>query len=110
MFRKINDGGISDEEFLSYGSTHTPRCWKALEEYVIPKYVAFYIAIGYYDSSLWESSFRQYFNSAVDVFNIELINPNKAIKKTKKILKDIYLLEVVEENPVLKVRELSNKN
>lgn len=109
MFRKVNDGNISDEEFLSYGSTHTPKCWRALEECVIPKYVAFYIAVGYYDSSLWESSFSQHFNSAIDIFNIKLKNQNKVIRETKRILKTIYSLEIVEESPILKVRELSSQ-
>lgn len=106
MFRKVIDGNISDEEFDKYGSSLPAICCKYLEQYVIADYIAFYIATGYYHSSLWESSFIQHFNSAADMFNLSLEDKSQVIKDTKKALKIKYSLEIIEEKPILKVKEI----
>ena len=46
----------------------TYTCYKYLEDYVIAKYVAFYISSEYHNNSLGTNSFMQHFNSAADIF------------------------------------------
>lgn len=106
MFRKVINEEITDEELFRYGTSHIDMCNAYLEEFVIPDFVAYYIACGYYHSSLWESSFRQHFNSGADVFNLTLSDPRKVMDETIKILKVKYSLKVVNENPVLQVMEI----
>ena len=40
-----------------------------LENYIIPEVVAFYIASSFYRSVWCEGNFKQFFNSALDIFN-----------------------------------------
>ena len=96
---------ISDEEFEKIELPHVELCSTYAEEYLIPDYVAFYIATGYYQNALWENSIMQHFNSAADMFNVTLQNKNNAIENVKKILKLKYSLEVVEEYPILKLKK-----
>ncbi len=106
MFRKVIKGNISNDEYDKYGSSHSIMCSKYLEHYVIADYIAFYLANGYYHSSLWESSFMQHFNSAADMFNLSFMNKDKVIEDTKRALKIKYSLEIIEEKPILKVKEI----
>ena len=44
-----------------------------LEEYVVPKVIAFYIASSFYRNAMWEATFEQHFNSALNEV-VDLIN------------------------------------
>ncbi len=106
MFRKIIDGEITDEDLDAVKYPHTEICHQYLEKYVVADYIAFYIATGYYHSALWESSFKQHFNSAADIFNISLEDKDMVIAKVKEILNIKYSLHIIEENPKLKLDKL----
>lgn len=106
MFRKRTGRDISDEEFNRLELPHIDICNKYLEEYIVSDYVAFYIATGYYQNVLFESSFSQHFNSAADMFNLTLRNKKSVMQNTKKALKIKYSLEVIEEVPILKIKEI----
>ena len=70
MFRKTNSEDISDNDFLKIQMPHIKLCSSFLEEFIIPEYIAFHIASGYYHSSLWGCSLTQHFNSAFDCTTI----------------------------------------
>ena len=106
MFRKRKKEDMSNEEFIEFEMPHIKLCSNYIEEFLIPNYVAFYISSGYYHNILTECPFKQHFNSATDVFNHTISNKNKVIAEVKRIMKFIYSLEIVEENPILKVKEI----
>jgi hypothetical protein len=97
---------MNDDEFNEFEMPHVNMCNNYLENYIIPDYVSFYIATGYYRNGLRENSFYQYFNSAVDIFNLDLVNLKVAMENTKKLLNIKYGLEIIEEYPILKVKEI----
>ena len=84
-----------DKDSFSY------TCYKYLEDYVVAKYVAFYISSEYHNKSIGNSSFMQHFNSAADIFNIEFENKDKVICDVKKILEENYRLKIVQEKPLI---------
>lgn len=106
MFRQRENEDMSDEEFIEFEMPHIKLCSNYIEEFLIPHYVAFYISSGYYHNILMESSFKQHFNSAIDIFNHTISNKNNVIEKVKKIMKIIYSLEIIDEEPILKVQEI----
>lgn len=79
----------------------TNTCYKYLEDYVIAKYVAFYIYSEYHNNSIGTNSFMQHFNSSADIFNIEFENKDKVISDVKKILEEKYFLKIIKENPLI---------
>jgi len=107
MFRQFNGKDISDKDFAEIQMPHIKLCAKFFEEYIVPEYIAFYIASGYFHSSLWECSLIQHFNSAFDsTFNHDIRNQNKIIRNIIELLKNKYCLEVIEESPILKLKEI----
>lgn len=68
-----------------------------MEEYVIPKERAFYIASSFYRNAMWEATFEQHFNSAFDTFNLICRNYKEMKAEVIKLLK-------------LKLREYENTN
>ena len=80
-------------------------CEHYIEENVVAPYIAFYLARGYSLDTLGVASLRQHFNSAADVFNSNFENTDKIIADIKQILKEKYLLEIVEESP-LELKEI----
>ena len=81
-------------------------CEHYIEKNVAAPYIAFYLARGYELDTLGISSLRQHFNSAADVFNSNFEDTDKIIVDIKQILKEKYLLEIVEENP-LKLKKIN---
>lgn len=106
MFRKVINGGISEEELDSVKYPFTDMCDEYVEKYLLPDYIAFYLATGYLHDALWESSFRQHFYSAADMFNTSIEDEKTAMAKVKDILKIKYSLDVTEEKPKLVFKEL----
>ncbi|MGI6568084.1 MAG: hypothetical protein ACOX1E_00955 [Erysipelotrichaceae bacterium] len=80
-------------------------CEHYIEENVAAPYIAFYLARDSSLDTLGIASLRQHFNSAADVFNSDFENTDKIIADIKLILKEKYLLEIIEENP-LKLKEI----
>ena len=107
MFLKLNGQDISDKEFNEIQMPHINICSTFFEEYIVPEYIAFYIASGYYHNSLWECSLIQHFNSAFDcTFCHDIRNKNKILKNIVELLRNKYCLEVEKETPILKLKEI----
>lgn len=106
MFRKIINSEISDYEYDTYQKPQINRCAAFLEEFIIPEYVAFYLASGYFHDSIWECSFSRHFNSISDMFNHSISDKNKVIENTKKILELKYSLKIVQEEPLLEFKKI----
>lgn len=81
------------------------ECNRFIKDNIAAPYIAFYLARGYSLDTLGVASLRQHFNSAADVFNSNFENTDKIIADIKQILKEKYLLEIVEESP-LKLKEI----
>ena len=97
---------VSDKKYMLKDIPHINRCNNFLEEYVVPEYIAFYIATGYYHNSFWEGSFIQHFNSALDIFCYDLKNQEQTINLVLKILEKKYCLKFDITSPRLKANPL----
>ena len=101
MFLRKTDIDISDEEFDRIIEPHHKKVEEYLEEYIIPEMVAYYIATGYYDSSMYEERFQIHINSVLaELFNYEVKNKKQLKKQIKKLLKVKYGLEIEDEDPL----------
>lgn len=106
MFRKNDGEDITEEEYEKYIGPHRELTEKFLEEFIMPEYIAFYIASGYNHHALWEGTFTQHYNSAADLFNYFPEDKSFVIENVKKILRIKYSLDIIEEKPLLKLRRL----
>lgn len=106
MFIKLNGSDMTDDEFSKIELPYIDVCNRYVEDFLIPDYVAYYIAIGYYRNSLFESSFRQHFNSAADMFVHDIKDTERIMNKTKELLQAKYCLKITDEKPVIKVVQL----
>lgn len=71
-----------------------------LENYIMPEVIAYYIANSFYRNAMWESSFKQHYNSAADIINFFDEDYNKVKLEVIKLLRIKYALEVTNENPL----------
>ena len=108
MFHKSSDEDITPEEIEKYLTPHRELTNEFLKEFIMPEYIAFYIASGVNHFALWEGSFSQHYNSAADIFNYFPEDKTSVIDNVKKILRIKYSLEIIEEKPLLKLRRLNN--
>ena len=106
MFHKCNDEDITDEEIKKYIDPHRNLTHDFLNEFIMPEYIAFYITSGINHFSLWEGTFSQHYNSAMDMFNYFPEDKTVIIENVKKILRIKYSLEIIEEEPILKIKRL----
>lgn len=100
MLRKCTDEDISDEECEKVIDLFYENYDSYLEEYVIPKVIAFYIASSFYRNAMWEATFKQHFNFAFDAFNLICRNYRKMKAKVIKLLRLKYSLEIINEDPL----------
>lgn len=110
MFHKCTDEDITPEEIEKYIAPHRELTEEFLEEFIMPEYIAFYIASGFNHYALWEGTFSQHYNSAADLFNYFPEDQTKIINNVKKILRIKYSLAIVEEKPLLKLQRLDLKD
>jgi len=102
MFR-IKKGDITDEECETILEPHMKEFDNFVYEFLAPEAIAFYLASGYRESSVWESSFQQHINSVLDMLNQVKLEASvyQNIKKNSiRILKLKYGLIVSNENPL----------
>ena len=66
MFR-ITNTDITDEECEKILNPHMDEFYNFVYEFLAPEAIAFYLASGYRESSVWESSFNQHINSILDM-------------------------------------------
>ena len=110
MFHKCTDEDITTEEFENYIGPHRDLTEQFLKEFIMPEYIAFYIASGFNHYALWEGTFSQHYNSAADLFNYFPEDKTIIIENVKKILRIKYSLAIVEEEPILKLQRLDLKD
>ena len=109
MFLKDTGADITDEEFNTIILPFDNKIHNYLLQETIPSFCAFYITEGFRTSSLFENSYNIYLNEALGLFN-DFPKDLESIKaSTTKLLKEIYKLEVVADNPLqLKAVEVSD--
>ena len=66
MLRECTGEDISDEECEKVIDHFYENYDSYLEEYVISEVIAFYIASSFYKNAMWEETFKQHFNSALN--------------------------------------------
>lgn len=100
MFR-IEDGrDIEDDVFAEIVSPFIDYCNDYLEQEVAPKYAALYLAEGFRRSAIWQSTYDQHLNSALDAFTMTFENKDKIKEEVTNILLNKYGLKVVNEDPL----------
>ena len=109
MFHKSTEDDITEEELENYIGPHRELTEQFLEEFIIPEYIAFYIASGFNHYAVWEGRFSQHYNSAADLFNYFPDDKTTIINNVKKILRIKYSLAIIEEEPILKLKRLDLK-
>ncbi len=101
MLRKCADEDISDEECENVIDPFDENYDDFLENYIMPKVIAFYIANSFYRDAMWKGSFKQHYNSAADVINFFNEDYEKVKTEVRKLLKIKYALEVISEEPLV---------
>lgn len=109
MIRKSSDKDISEEEWNNVLNPFYANYNEFIESYVLPEVIAFYIASSFYRNAMWESSFKQHYNSGKEYLNIFDENHTKVKKEVIKLLRIKYSLEITNENP-LKLRKIEYDN
>ena len=100
MIRKCTDEDISDEELEKVINPFYDNYHEYIITYVMPEVIAFYIASSFYRNAMWESSFKQHYNSGKEYLNIFDENHTKVKKEVIKLLRIKYSLEITNENPL----------
>ncbi len=101
MFRKTVNGDISDEYFKKILVPFNENYDDFLENYIMPKVIAFYIANSFYRDAMWKGSFKQHNNSAADVINYFDEDYEKVKADVINLLKIKYALEIISEDPLI---------
>ena len=109
MFLKDTGADVTDEEFNTIILPFDNNIHKYLQQETIPSFCAFYIAEGFRTSSLFENSYSVYLNEALDLFNDFPKDLENIKASTTKLLKEIYKLKVVADNP-LQLKEVEEND
>ena len=100
MIRKSNGKDISEEEWNNVLNPFYDNYTDFMESYVLPEVIAFYIASSFYRNAMWDSSFKQHYNSGKEYLNIFSENYRKVKSEVIKLLRVKYSLEITNENPL----------
>ena len=100
MLRKCTDEDISDKECENVIDPFYENYDSYLVGYVIPEVISFFIASSFYRNAMWETTFKQHFNSAFDTFNLICKNYKKMKVEVIKLLRLKYSLEIISEDPL----------
>lgn len=106
LFLTDKERDLSDEEWEQITDTHRHQFYLYLEEFIMPEILAHYIATGYYQNAIYEESFDLHITTNLSIVNYAFENINLIKSKVKDILRIKYFLLVVQEEPVLIVKEL----
>ena len=100
MIRKSDGKDISEEEWNNILNPFYDNYTDFMENYVMPEVIAFYIASSFYRNAMWESTFKEHYNSGKEHLNIFDENYKKVKSEVIKLLKIKYSLEIINENPL----------
>ena len=106
MFLTDKERNLPEEEWERITDTHRRQFYLYLQEFIAPEILAHYIATGYYSHSIYEESFDLHIKSNLTLINYIFDDIDSIKSKVKEILKIKYFLLVVQEEPVLIVKEL----
>ena len=106
MFLTDKERNLPEEEWERITETHRHQFYLYLREFVAPEMLAHYIATGYYSNSIYEESFDLHIKSNLTLINYIFDDIDSIKSKVKEILRIKYFLEVVQEEPVLILKEL----
>lgn len=102
MLLKNTNIDINEQEPENDIESHFKIVDKYLETYLIPELIAFYIATGYYTSSIHVEGFDIHINTVIKVwFNYNVKNLTNIRKCIVKILKIKYGLIIESEDPLI---------
>ena len=104
MFRTDRLKDITDDVFDKITLPHSELCHQFSIDFIIPEYIAFYLASGYYHDALWENPLLTHINDALNNFNVDIDDMDSLILNIKKLLKTKYNLEVISEEPIFQVK------
>jgi len=100
MFLKKDD--LKDEkDFLERCRPHSKQVEDYVETFVAPDLIAFYIASGFYSSSIYEQKLETLITTGLEFLNISIKNRKKLIKNIINILKIKYNLNVLNNEPLI---------
>ena len=99
MIRK-SIGDIKEEDIERIIKPFDDDYNEFLENYIMPEVIAYYIANSFYRNAMWESTFKQHYNSAADIINFFNEDYEKVKLQVIKLLKIKYALEIINENPL----------
>lgn len=97
---------LSDDDWENITETHRQHFYLYLEEFVAPEMIVHYLATGYYQNAIYEESFDLHVRTNLYNINYAFENIDLIKSKIKDILRIKYFLEVVEQEPVLILKEL----
>lgn len=97
---------LSEEDWENITETHRQQFYLYLEEFVAPEMIAHYLATGYYQNAIYEESFDLHVRTNLFNINYAFENIDLIKSKIKDILRIKYFLLVVQEEPILIVKEI----
>ena len=100
MIRKSYGKDISEEEWNNVLNPFYDNYNDFMESYVMPEVIAFYIASSFYRNAMWESTFKEHYNSGKEYLNIFDENYKKVKSEVIKLLRVKYSLEITNEKPL----------
>ena len=106
MFLTNKERNLSDEEWKLITDVHREQYKLYLEEFIMPEILAHYIATGYYKHSVYEESFNLHIRTNLNIVNYKFDNIDLIKSKVKDILRIKYFLLVVQEEPIMILKEL----
>ena len=106
MFLTDKDRNLPEDEWERITDTHRQQFYLFLQDFIMPEIIAHYLATGYYQNAIYEESFDLHIRSNLNIINYTFDNIDLIKSKVIEILKIKYFLEVVEQEPVLILKEL----
>ena len=109
MFLTDKYRNLSENDWERITEIHRQHFYLYLEDFVAPEMIAHYIGTGYYQNAVYEESFDLHVRMNLDIINYKFSNINLIKSKVKEILRIKYFLSVIQEDPVLIVKELKTQ-
>lgn len=100
MFLKNNDL-LKEKDFIKRCKPHSKQIKDYIESFIAPDLIAFYIASGFYSSSIYEQKLDTLITTGLEFLNTSINNNEILIENIKKTLKIKYNLSIIEVNPLI---------
>jgi len=95
MFIK-KDKKISNQKY----ENHLIQFNNFLNDFIAPEIISFYIATGYYNSSIYEESLESILNTCYEYIDFNIIDNDLLLNNIKHILNIKYNLNITSLNPL----------